>query len=487
MAEVYLAEQCSLGRRVALKILKPELAGDPTYVKRFEREARSAASLVHANIVQIHEVGHLGAYHFIVQEYVPGQNLREQIARHGPLDLPTALAVMRQVAAALAKAADEGVVHRDIKPENILFATAGEVKVADFGLARLLCEDPSAGLTQVGLTVGTPLYMSPEQAEGHALDPRSDIYSFGVTCYHMLSGSPPFRGETALSIAVQHLKTLPPPLEGLRPDLPAPLCRAVHKMLAKDPTNRYQSPRELLQEIYRLAQEFGCQWTGEVPGWESAAAGSTVAARPQLTQQLDRLMKTAATARSPRRRTAALLAGAIVAFLAGGVAAWTTIIERDIPPPPESHGVSVPRQETVLQQWYYASEIGTEEAWQSLNEYFPEKQYFVRRAKQQLARIYLRKSDYDRALAAFRELAALEESEQELRAFGLAGECGVLSLEGKYAESAAIAEQLRPLRNKLKDPQMQKLVAYAIRKNRSQMGTESSKQWGKWLDEQFGP
>ena len=223
MADVYLAEQLRLRRLVAVKILKPELADDQTYLQRFEREAQAAASLVHANIVQIHEVGHADGLHYIVQEYIAGLDLRQWMVRHGPADLVQAVSIMRQVAAALAKAADEGVVHRDIKPENILLTSSGEVKVADFGLARLTQQPDSTDLTQVGMTMGTPLYMSPEQVEGKSLDCRSDIYSFGVTCYHMLSGNPPFIAETALGVAVQHLKKEPQPLESLRGDLP-PAC-----------------------------------------------------------------------------------------------------------------------------------------------------------------------------------------------------------------------------------------------------------------------
>ena len=237
MAEVYLAEQPQLKRWVAVKILKPELAGDATYVRRFEREALAAARLVHANIVQVHEVGHVDGLHYIVQEYVQGQNLRDWLARNGPPLLQPALSIMRQIAAALAKAAEQGVVHRDIKPENIMITAAGEVKVADFGLARVLNETNSAAtaLTQVGVTMGTPLYMSPEQVEGRTLDHRSDLYSFGVLCYHLLTGKPPFTGDTALAVAVQHVKTQPQPLELQRADLPPALCRVVHQMLAKDP------------------------------------------------------------------------------------------------------------------------------------------------------------------------------------------------------------------------------------------------------------
>ena len=205
MAVVYLAEQSSLKRHVALKVLKSSLASDETYVKRFQREAQAAAALVHANIVQIYEVGQAGGTYYIAQEYVQGMNLRQWTSRHGAPDLRLALAIMRQVTAALAKAAEHAIVHRDIKPENILLTKSGEVKVADFGLARFQRANEAVDLTQVGITVGSPLYMSPEQVEGRSLDTRSDLYSFGVTCYQMLAGVPPFSGETPLSVALQHL------------------------------------------------------------------------------------------------------------------------------------------------------------------------------------------------------------------------------------------------------------------------------------------
>ncbi len=251
MAEVYLAEQSPLKRWVAVKILRPELADDQTYLKRFEREAQAAASLVHANIVQIHEVGHVEGLHYIVQEYVQGQNLRDWLARNGPPLLQPALSIMRQIAAALGKAAEQGVIHRDIKPENIMITNTGEVKVADFGLARVIRENDTeaTSLTQIGITMGTPLYMSPEQVEGRSLDHRSDLYSFGVLCYHMLTGKPPFVGDTALAVAVQHVKKQPGALEEQRPDLPPALCRIVHRLLAKDPDDRWPSCGELLREL----------------------------------------------------------------------------------------------------------------------------------------------------------------------------------------------------------------------------------------------
>ena len=168
------------------------------------------------------------------------------------------------------------------------------MKVADFGLARLTGPGVANDLTQIGITLGTPLYMSPEQVEGKPLDPRSDIYSFGVTCYHMLAGAPPFAGDTALVVAVQHLKKSPQPLETLRPDLPPALCRIVHQMLAKDPSRRFATARDLLRELRRVQMEhFGDDWPEDLPAWESLAAELPADPRVALTKQLDELMKAA--------------------------------------------------------------------------------------------------------------------------------------------------------------------------------------------------
>ncbi len=483
MAEVYLAEQCRLQRRVAVKVLKPALAEDHTYLKRFEREARAAASLVHANIVQIHEVGQGDGLHYIVQEYVAGMNLRQWIARHGPADLGRAVSIMRQTAAALAKAADEGVVHRDIKPENIMLTPAGEVKVADFGLARLAGDTQATDLTQIGMTLGTPLYMSPEQVEGKPLDCRSDLYSFGVTCYHMLAGNPPFLGETALGVAVQHLKKEPRSLETLRPDLPPALCRIVHKMLIKDPAGRWQSPRELLRELRRLQQEYCADQAGADSGvWESSAA---MPADPRLeaSRQLASVMKSDAAVTPPRRRWL-LAVGLLAAFVLGGAAAWFTLRQEPLLAVAPGGHVRIPRQKTALAQYFCASQIGTEEAWQSVLEYFPEKESVVRRAKQQLARIYLLRND-DRAMAIFDELAASADADKEYRAWGLAGKIGVLSLQGKYRESAEVLDELWPIRGELRDEQMKKLLDRAIHENRSHLAPQSRQQWDQWLKTEF--
>ncbi|HYW80440.1 MAG TPA: serine/threonine-protein kinase [Thermoguttaceae bacterium] len=481
MAEVYLAEQCLLRRKVAVKVLNPELAEDGTYLKRFQREAQAAASLIHANIVQIHEVGHREEFHFIAQEYVQGQNLHQWLNRSGPADLPHALSIMRQAASALAKAAEQGVVHRDIKPENILLTRSGEVKVADFGLAQVVREGEAPDLTQVGITMGTPLYMSPEQVEGISLDPRSDIYSLGVTCYHMLAGSPPFSSDTALGVAVQHLKKQPAALENLRPDLPAALCRIVHRMLVKDPAGRYQSAKELLRDLRRLQQEhFAEGWPEDLPGWDSEGFESEGDPLGQQTRQLDGLMKTAAFERT-RTRSKGLLAVALAAtFLMGGAVAWLVTRDDFLLADVQAMSSGVERRETALQQYMSASRVGTEEAWRSVIEYFPGSS-FSRAAEKQLARIYLHQGNYDRALAIFDELAAASEIDPRLQAYGLAGRYGVLTLQGRYDESAEVLERLLPIRDDLQDAEMQEMLDYAIQRNQSKLDQSVSEQWEEWF------
>ncbi|HEY4761901.1 MAG TPA: serine/threonine-protein kinase [Thermoguttaceae bacterium] len=470
MAEIYLAEQLSLKRRVAVKVLKAELANDPTYLQRFTNEAQAAASLVHAHIVQIYEVGHVDRCHYIAQEYVHGQNLRDWLVRHGPPDLAHTLSIMRQVAAALAKAAEAGVVHRDIKPENILITTTGEVKVADFGLARITREGAAIGLTQVGITMGTPLYMSPEQVEGKKLDHRSDIYSFGVTCYHMLAGSPPFSGDTALSVAVQHLKTQPKPLETLRPDLPPTLCRLIHTMLVKEPERRCQSAREILRELRRLQMEhFGEDWPEELPGWESMAGEPPSEPRTAVTQQLDQLMKTMAIAHKRRRPLRWFVLAAAGTFLLGMVLAWLFATEPFLLADAKSYLTTIPKKANVLQQWYYASKSGTEEAWKSVIKYFPDKPYFTLRAGEQLVLIYIREGRYDEAMDICKELANQSDIEIELRAFGLAGQCAILSIQGKYKESAKVMDEFLQISDNLTSPPMQRLVEETIKRNRANL------------------
>ncbi|MBN9122836.1 MAG: serine/threonine protein kinase, partial [Planctomycetes bacterium] len=266
MGQVYLARQTSLKRDVALKLLRGELNANLTALARFQAEAQAVAKLNHPNIVHIHQIGEADGLRYMVLEYVDGRNLRDYLARKGPPDLPITLSVMRQVALALQKAHEQGIVHRDIKPENILVTRKVEVKVTDFGLSRFFAgEQPATNLTQSGVTLGTPLYMSPEQVQGHTVDHRSDVYSFGVTCYHLLAGEPPFRGASAFEVALKHVQERPRPLSDLRPDLPPELCGMIHKMMAKNPDDRYQSARDVVRDLLKLRDALGAGTTRAAP------------------------------------------------------------------------------------------------------------------------------------------------------------------------------------------------------------------------------
>jgi serine/threonine-protein kinase len=253
MGQVYLAEQLSLKRKVALKILRAELAANATSLQRFKLEAEAVARATHANIVQVYAIGEVRGLHFMALEYVDGRTLRQFVEKKGPPEVPVALSIIRQVAAALQRASELGIIHRDIKPDNILLTRQGEAKVADFGLSRVFAPDQQAPhLTQSGVAMGTPLYMAPEQVENRPVDPRTDIYSFGVTCYFMLAGHPPFRGETPFEVAVQHVTVEPKPLAEIRPDLPPALCAIVHRMMAKAPDLRYPTGKEIIKEVAQL-------------------------------------------------------------------------------------------------------------------------------------------------------------------------------------------------------------------------------------------
>jgi eukaryotic-like serine/threonine-protein kinase len=486
MAEVYLAEQVSLRRQVAVKVLRQELATDSNYILRFRNEAQAAAALVHANIVQIHEVGCVEGVHYIAQEYVAGQNLNELLARRGPPSARLAASIMRQVAAALVKAAEQGIIHRDVKPENIMLARSGEVKVADFGLARIAGDGASVNLTQIGVTMGTPLYMSPEQVEGRPLDARSDIYSFGVTCYHMLSGDPPFRGETPLAVAVQHLKTEPPRLEAARPDLPPVLCRIVHKMLAKEPADRFTSPRELLRELRALRIE-GLDDDPDNSAVDLDDLGDETGAASEgaATQRLAALMRTTPFEQHRGRAWGRLIAVILLGLVVGGGVAWyTRSTLLGAVDPSRSH---VLQQESALSQYLYASTANTEEAWLAIAEHWPDNPFYILLAKQQLARLYLlKKGDDERAYQLFDELANLDPVEKKFRAFGLAGKCVVLSHRGEHAASAELLAELMPLRDQLDQlgGEMRKMLEYAIDKNRQAMSRQAAKEWKAWVARQ---
>jgi len=253
MATVYRGIDHNLGRAVAIKILSEEARAHPGFVERFRQEARLIANLRHPNIVQIYDFGVHNGTPYMVQELLPGPTLEQRIVdavRSGqPLPPDDVVAITRQLAAALDAAHAAGVIHRDVKPANAMWNALGALVLTDFGIARSTLA-PSQQ-TQVGMVVGTPGYLSPEQAQGLPVTPASDLYSLGVVVFEMLAGRLPFDGDTPMSIAIQHIQTPPPPLRALRPDIPPAVEAVVLRALAKDPTARFERAEQFANALER--------------------------------------------------------------------------------------------------------------------------------------------------------------------------------------------------------------------------------------------
>ncbi len=251
MADVYLARDTRLARKVAVKVLRSDLARDPSFVARFRKEALAAAGLSHPGIVAVYDSGEEPAP-YIVMEFISGHTLRELIHKGQPVPLNRALEIGEGILAALEYSHEQGIIHRDIKPANIMITDQGDVKVMDFGIARALA-DLGATLTSTWNIVGTAQYLSPEQALGEPADLRSDIYSTGCLLYEVLTGKPPFTGDTPVSIAYQHVSGVLVAPRTLQPDLPAGIDLVLAVALAKKPQDRYQSAGAMLDDLFKIA------------------------------------------------------------------------------------------------------------------------------------------------------------------------------------------------------------------------------------------
>jgi beta-lactam-binding protein with PASTA domain/predicted Ser/Thr protein kinase len=308
MAEVFRGRDTRLGRDVAIKVLRSELATDPTFIARFRREAQAAASLNHPNIVSVYDTGEDDGAPFIVMEYVEGRTLREILRTQGRMLPQRAMEITADVCAALEHAHQQGLVHRDIKPANVMISAGGVVKVMDFGIARALSQSSST-MTQTAAVVGTAQYLSPEQARGEHVDARSDVYSTGCFLYELLTHQPPFTGDSPVAVAYQHVLEDPTLPSTLNPDVEPAAESVVMKAMAKNPGNRYQTAAEMRDDLLR------------------AAAGRPVRATPILSAQDTTLLTPAASTAvlgtyPPERRSrrglayAALAVATVLVFLA---------------------------------------------------------------------------------------------------------------------------------------------------------------------------
>jgi beta-lactam-binding protein with PASTA domain/tRNA A-37 threonylcarbamoyl transferase component Bud32 len=317
MAEVYRARDELLGREVAVKVLSDRLSTDRSFVERFRREAQSAANLNHPNVVSLYDYGADDGAYYIVMEYIEGKSLGDVVAENGPLLPERAAEIASDVAAALERAHGSGLVHRDIKPTNIMVTSSGQTKVTDFGIARALgAGGEQTQMTQAGMVIGTAAYLSPEQAQGNPVDARSDVYSLGCVLFEMLTGRPPFAGDTPLAIAYKHVREDPVAPSGVNSDVPGALDAITLKALSKNPDDRYASARAMRDDLQRFLG--GEQVRATPPTVADTAVAPPVSSGTQVIERAETVYEPPA---EPRRAGWYVLAALLILALFG-LGAW---------------------------------------------------------------------------------------------------------------------------------------------------------------------
>jgi eukaryotic-like serine/threonine-protein kinase len=341
MAEVHRGRDLRLGREVAVKVLRSDLARDPSFQVRFRREAQAAASLNHPAIVAVYDTGEdrttTGATPYIVMEYVEGDTLRDVLRREGVLPPERAMSLSADICAALDFSHRNGIVHRDVKPGNVMLTPDGTVKVMDFGIARAV-SDSAATMTSTAAVIGTAQYLSPEQARGEAVDARSDVYSVGCLLYELVTGAPPFTGDSPVSVAYQHVREDPKLPSSVNPAVPPELDAIVLKSLSKNPANRYQSAAEMRNDLLRA---LAGQRVEATPVMGADERTTILGATPASYGGDDGWDDEEAARRRKRNRLIAAVVGALV--LVGAVVGIALLVNSgDEEAPPATAQVTVP-------------------------------------------------------------------------------------------------------------------------------------------------
>ncbi|MCW2701644.1 MAG: pknB [Blastococcus sp.] len=326
MAEVHRGRDLRLGREVAVKVLRHDLARDPSFQVRFRREAQASASLNHPAIVAVYDTGEdrtaTGATPYIVMEYVEGETLRDVIRREGQLSTERAMSLSADVCGALDFSHRNGIVHRDVKPGNVMITPEGAVKVMDFGIARAV-SDSAATMTSTAAVIGTAQYLSPEQARGEGVDARSDVYSVGCMLFELVTGAPPFTGDSPVAVAYQHVREDPRLPSSINPRVPPELDAIVLKAMSKNPANRYQSAAEMRNDLLRALAGQRVEATPVMGDAEK----TTILTAPPGGYGYDDDWDDDEDARRRKRRIIAIVA-ALAVLLIGGIAA-AVLLNRD--------------------------------------------------------------------------------------------------------------------------------------------------------------